>query len=105
MGGWLLQNKNHFFGHNGYRVLNRASVLSNDIIFGKAWGSCNEYLFRWTLWEADRNRCEAGKFFYYFLITASSYRSFTYVEGLHRFFAKGFVVWARSGPICGLHNR
>ncbi|MBX3749238.1 MAG: sulfatase-like hydrolase/transferase [Opitutaceae bacterium] len=73
-------NMNAFFGNNGYRVIDRASVAPEDITFANAWGACDEDLFRWTLREADQ-AAAAGKPFHFFVMTTSNHRPFTYPEG------------------------
>ncbi len=73
-------NMNEFFGNNGYRVVDRASVEKADITFANAWGACDEDLFNWTLREADAGAA-AGKPFHYFVMTTSNHRPFTYPEG------------------------
>jgi phosphoglycerol transferase MdoB-like AlkP superfamily enzyme len=73
-------NMNYFFGHNGYRVIDRAAVAKEDITFANAWGACDEDLLRWTLREADAGHA-AGKPFHYFVMTTSNHRPFTYPEG------------------------
>ena len=73
-------NMNHFFGENGYRVVDRTMVASEDITFANVWGACDEDLFRWTLREADRDHA-AGKPFFYFVMTTSNHRPFTFPDG------------------------
>ncbi|WP_237702460.1 LTA synthase family protein [Opitutus terrae] len=80
-GGYgYFDNMNYFFGHNGYRVVDRASVAGNDITFANAWGACDEDLYRWTLREADAAHA-AGKPFHFFVMTTSNHRPYTYPEG------------------------
>ena len=80
-GGYgYFDNMNYFFGNNGYRVIDRASVSSDDISFANAWGACDEDVFRWTLREADQAHA-AGKPFHFFVMTTSNHRPFTYPEG------------------------
>ncbi|MFT3869085.1 MAG: sulfatase-like hydrolase/transferase [Nibricoccus sp.] len=80
-GGYgYFDNMNYFFGHNGYRVVDRAGVAKSDITFANAWGACDEDLYRWTLREADRAAAE-GKPFFHFVMTTSNHRPFTYPEG------------------------
>ena len=44
-GGYgYFDNMNYFFGHNGYRTVDRASVAGSDITFANAWGACDEDL-------------------------------------------------------------
>jgi len=73
-------NMNYFFGHNGYRVIDRNSVAKEDITFANVWGACDEDLFRWTMREADTSQA-AGRPFHYFVMTTSNHRPFTYPEG------------------------
>lgn len=73
-------NMNHFFGRNGYRIVDRASVSNKDISFANAWGACDEDLYRWTLREANAAHV-ANKPFHFFVMTTSNHRPFTYPEG------------------------
>jgi phosphoglycerol transferase MdoB-like AlkP superfamily enzyme len=73
-------NMNYYFGHNGYRVIDRTGVAKEDITFANVWGACDEDLFRWTMREADASTA-AGKPFHYFVMTTSNHRPFTYPEG------------------------
>ncbi len=73
-------NMNHFFGENGYRVVDRAAVAKEDVTFANAWGACDEDLFRWTLREADASAA-TGKPFHHFVMTTSNHRPFTFPEG------------------------
>ncbi len=80
-GGYgYFDNMNAFFGGNGYRIIDRASVDKNDITFANAWGACDEDLLRWTLREADAGAA-SGRPFHYFVMTTSNHRPFTYPEG------------------------
>lgn len=80
-GGYgYFDNMNYFFGHNGYRVIDRNSVATEEVTFANAWGACDEDLFRWTLHEADTNHA-SGKPFHYFVMTTSNHRPFTYPDG------------------------
>jgi phosphoglycerol transferase MdoB-like AlkP superfamily enzyme len=73
-------NMNYFFGHNGYRVIDRNGVPKEDITFANVWGVCDEDLFRWTLREADASYA-TGKPFHYFVMTTSNHRPYTFPEG------------------------
>ena len=73
-------NMNHFFGENGYRVIDRTKVAPADITFANVWGACDEDLFRWTLREADRDHA-AGQPFFHFVMTTSNHRPYTFPEG------------------------
>ncbi|MBL9189124.1 MAG: LTA synthase family protein [Opitutaceae bacterium] len=80
-GGYgYFDNMNAFFGGNGYRVVDRASVASSDITFANAWGACDEDLYRWAMREADTAHA-AGKKFHHFVMTTSNHRPFTYPDG------------------------
>ncbi len=80
-GGYgYFDNMNAFFGGNGYRVVDRASVADNDITFANAWGACDGDLYRWTLREADQAAAK-GRPFHFFVMTTSNHRPFTYPEG------------------------
>lgn len=73
-------NMNHFFGENGYRVVDRTSVAGGDITFSNIWGACDEDLYRWTLREADNDHA-SGRPFHYFVMTTSNHRPYTFPEG------------------------
>lgn len=73
-------NMNYFFGANGYRVIDRTKVARGDITFSNVWGACDEDLFRWTVRQADEDTA-AGKPFFYFVMTTSNHRPFTYPDG------------------------
>jgi len=79
-GGYgYFDNMNYFFGHNGYRVIDRNSPEA-DVTFANIWGACDEDLFRWTMREADASAA-AGKPFHYFVMTTSNHRPYTFPEG------------------------
>ncbi|MFH2044839.1 MAG: LTA synthase family protein [Pseudomonadota bacterium] len=73
-------NMNYFFGNNGYKVIDRSAVSSDDVTFANVWGACDEDLYRWTAREADAVYAK-GKPFYFFLMTTSNHRPFTFPEG------------------------
>lgn len=80
-GGYgYFDNMNTFFGGNGYRIVDRASVKKSDVTFANAWGACDEDLFAWTLREADADAA-AGKPFHFFVMTTSNHRPYTYPDG------------------------
>jgi phosphoglycerol transferase MdoB-like AlkP superfamily enzyme len=80
-GGYgYFDNMNYFFGNNGYRVVDRNSIPSDDVTFANSWGACDEDLFRWTLREADAGHA-AGKPFHFFVMTTSNHRPYTFPEG------------------------
>ena len=73
-------NMNYFFGHNGYRIVDRNAVKSEDITFANIWGACDQDLYRWTMREADKEAA-AGRPFHFFLMTTSNHRPFTFPDG------------------------
>jgi len=73
-------NMNYFFGHNGYRVVDRNTAKASDITFANIWGACDGDLYNWTMREADADHA-AGKPFHYFVMTTSNHRPYTYPEG------------------------
>jgi phosphoglycerol transferase MdoB-like AlkP superfamily enzyme len=80
-GGYgYFDNMNYFFGHNGYRVVDRAAVKKEDVTFANAWGACDEDLFRWSLREADQVHAQ-GRPFFQFVMTTSNHRPFTFPNG------------------------
>ncbi|MCA8981533.1 MAG: LTA synthase family protein [Planctomycetes bacterium] len=80
-GGYgYFDNMNAFFAGNGYRVVDRSSVASDDVTFATAWGACDEDLFRWTLREADR-AAEGPDPFHFFVMTTSNHRPYAYPAG------------------------
>ena len=80
-GGYsYFDNMQQFFSSNGYRVVDRNSVATDDVTFATAWGACDEDLYRWTVREADRIHDE-GKPFHFFVMTTSNHRPYTYPDG------------------------
>ena len=80
-GGYgYFDNMNYFFGHNGYRVIDRSGVNRADVTFSNVWGACDEDLYRWTLREADAVY-KTNKPFHFFVMTTSNHRPFTFPEG------------------------
>ncbi len=73
-------NMNHFFGRNGYRVVDRNSASRDDITFANAWGACDEDLYRWTMREADAQHA-SGRPFHFFVMTTSNHRPYTFPDG------------------------
>ena len=79
-GRGYFDNMNHFFGGNGYRIVDEATASGDDVTFSNAWGACDGDLYNWTLSEADRAYAE-GKPFNHFLMTTSNHRPYSYPEG------------------------
>ncbi|MBF0212007.1 MAG: sulfatase-like hydrolase/transferase [Magnetococcales bacterium] len=80
-GGYgYFDNMNYFFGHNGFEVVDRTQLKKEEITQENIWGVADEDLFRRTIREADQAHA-AGKPFYYFVMTTTNHRPFTYPDG------------------------
>lgn len=80
-GGYgYFDNMNYFFSHNGFAVTDRADFAPEEIHFANNWGVCDEDLFDKALRLADAD-ARARQPFYYFLMTTSNHRPFTYPGG------------------------
>jgi phosphoglycerol transferase MdoB-like AlkP superfamily enzyme len=80
-GGYgYFDNMNDYFGHNGYRVIDRAGVAAKDVTFGNVWGACDGDLFNWVLRDADAASA-GGKPFHQFVMTTSNHRPYTFPAG------------------------
>ena len=71
---------NSFFAGNGFEVIDRTDLASDEAEFANAWGVADEYLFRRVAREASRS-FERGKPFFSFVMTTSNHRPFTYPDG------------------------
>ncbi len=80
-GGYgYFDNMNAFFGGNGYTVVDRTALRSDQIHYENIWGVADEDLFELTLRELDRRHAE-GKPFFAHVMTTSNHRPYTYPEG------------------------
>ena len=80
-GGYgYFDNMNAFFGANGFDVVDRSDFAKNEITFAKAWGACDEDLFKKVIADAGTSHA-AGKPFFSLVMTTSNHRPFTYPEG------------------------
>ncbi|NJD88408.1 MAG: LTA synthase family protein [Betaproteobacteria bacterium] len=80
-GGYgYFDNMNYFFGNNGYTVVDRTAIPSEEIHHENIWGVADEDLFTLALAEADK-RHAAGRPFFEHVMTTSNHRPFTYPEG------------------------
>ena len=81
-GGYgYFDNMNNFFSKNGYKIVDRLKFKKNEITFANAWGACDGDLFNKTLSEADKS-FQNKKPFFYFLMTTSNHRPYTYPNNL-----------------------
>jgi phosphoglycerol transferase MdoB-like AlkP superfamily enzyme len=80
-GGYgYFDNMEHFFGSNGYTVLDRKAIAKEDIHYENIWGVADEDLFTLTLQQLDA-RHAAGKRFFAHVMTTSNHRPYTYPAG------------------------
>jgi phosphoglycerol transferase MdoB-like AlkP superfamily enzyme len=80
-GGYgYFDNMEHFFGSNGYTVIDRNAIAKEDIHYENIWGVADEDLFTQTLKELDA-RHAAGKRFFAHVMTTSNHRPYTYPVG------------------------
>ena len=73
-------NMNAYFGGNGFQVIDRSDLQSNEITFANIWGVCDEDLYGRALKEFDASHAQ-GKPFLGYLMTTSNHRPFTYPDG------------------------
>ena len=79
-GHGYFDNMNYFFGHNGFAVTDRSDLAKDEITFANVWGVCDEDLFRRVIREGSRSH-DAGKPFFFEVMTTSNHRPYTYPEG------------------------
>ncbi len=79
-GRGYFDNMNAFYSGNGFRVVDLYDFEDGEVVFQNAWGVSDGDLYRKAVKEANR-ACEDGKPFFYFLMTTSNHRSYTYPEG------------------------
>jgi phosphoglycerol transferase MdoB-like AlkP superfamily enzyme len=80
-GGYgYFDNMEHFFGSNGYRVVDRTAIPSQDIHYENIWGVADEDLFTQALRELDAEHA-AGRPFFAHIMTTSNHRPYTYPAG------------------------
>jgi phosphoglycerol transferase MdoB-like AlkP superfamily enzyme len=80
-GGYgYFDNMNAFFAGNGYTVVDRTALSSEEIHFENVWGVADEDLFTLTLRELDARHAR-GKPFFAHVMTTSNHRPFTYPAG------------------------
>ena len=83
-GDSYFDNMFDYFSHNGYEVIDRASIANQDVHFENIWGVCDEDIFDKGLqvFDADSRR---GKPFFAQIMTTSNHRPYTYPAGRIRF--------------------
>ena len=80
-GGYAyFDNMEAFFSGNGYTVIDRTAIKSEDISYENIWGVADEDIFKLTLSELDK-RWAAQKPFFAHIMTVSNHRPFAYPAG------------------------
>lgn len=80
-GGYsYFDNMSDFFGGNGYTVVDRTSLASQDITHETIWGVADEDLFKMVLREMD-SRAATGRKIFAHIMTTSNHRPFTFPAG------------------------
>ncbi len=80
-GGYgYFDNMEHFFGANGYTVVDRTAIAAADIHYENIWGVADEDLFTLALREFDRRHAQGRRFFAH-VMTTSNHRPYTYPAG------------------------
>ena len=80
-GGYgYFDNMNHYYGNNGFSVVDRTDMKADEKTFANVWGVCDGDLFNRSLKEADASY-DSGKPFMNFVFTTSNHRPYTYPEG------------------------
>jgi phosphoglycerol transferase MdoB-like AlkP superfamily enzyme len=79
-GGYgAFDNMNYFFGHNGYRVIDRS--LMDEPRFSNIWGVSDEDLFRNALRVYDGQHARGERIFSV-IMTTSNHKPFTFPSGV-----------------------
>lgn len=80
-GGYAyFDNMSHFFGSNGYTVVDRRAIPAANIHHETVWGVADEDLFGQALTEMRASHA-AGRRFFLHVMTTSNHRPYTYPEG------------------------
>jgi phosphoglycerol transferase MdoB-like AlkP superfamily enzyme len=80
-GGYgYFDNMEHFFGSNGYTVIDRTAIAAADIHYENIWGVADEDLFALTLRNLDQRHAQGRRFFAH-VMTTSNHRPYTYPPG------------------------
>ncbi len=92
-GDGYFDNMNHFFGGNGFDIVDRGrgylfddsftakrtNIEDNEVQFENAWGTCDEDIYNKVIKEADLSYA-SNKPFFNFVMTISNHRPFTYPD-------------------------
>lgn len=91
-GDGYFDNMNHFFGTNGYNIIDRGRKLldenysgtrtiiqDKEVTFENAWGICDGDIFNVVIKDADE-KFKAHKLFNNFIMTTSNHRPYTFPD-------------------------
>ncbi len=78
-GDSYFDNMQDFFKGNGYDVIDKKSLLPNEIIFSNIWGVCDEDMANKAI-KVMNQEAKTGKPFFNHWMTVSNHRPFTYPE-------------------------
>ncbi|TCD08268.1 alkaline phosphatase family protein [Pedobacter frigidisoli] len=91
-GDGYFDNMNHFFGSNGYNIVDRGRKLLNetyagtrtliqdkDVTFENAWGICDGDIFNVVIKDAD-TKYKQHRLFNNFIMTTSNHRPYTFPD-------------------------
>ncbi len=80
-GGYAyFDNMEAFFSGNGYTVVDRTAIKSEDISYENIWGVADEDIFKVALGELDKRWAARTPFFAH-IMTVSNHRPFAYPAG------------------------
>jgi phosphoglycerol transferase MdoB-like AlkP superfamily enzyme len=79
-GDAYFDNMQDFFGGNGYDIVDKSSLKSNEISFSNIWGVCDEDMAKKAI-QVMNDEAKTGKPFFNHWMTVSNHRPFTYPEG------------------------
>ncbi|MDN3030700.1 MAG: sulfatase-like hydrolase/transferase [Candidatus Tisiphia sp.] len=80
-GGYsYFDNLQNYFHGNGYNIIDRGNLKSNEISFANIWGVADEDILIKALELADQNYHQ-GKAFFSLIMTTSNHRPYTFTEG------------------------
>lgn len=79
-GNSFFDNMGYFFGHNGYRVIDKSDIPESMIHHATAWGVADEDAFNIALNKCDQSFKEGRPFFNH-VMTVSNHRPYTYPKG------------------------
>lgn len=79
-GDAFFDNMQDFFKGNGYGIVDKSSLNSNEITFSNIWGVCDEDMAKKAI-KTMNEEAKTGKPFFNHWMTVSNHRPFTYPDG------------------------